>query len=1477
MRKLYNLRLMMLFIIAFVFSGSRLFGQIDVTATAGTPTASYTTLNSAFAAINAGTHQGVIDIAVVGNTTEPATPTPLVASNGTTVIYSAITIKPSGGNWVINSNAAPTASRGVIELNGADNVTIDGDDLGTPGSQNLTVQVAALGTTGLAAIRLASTSTTGTDGANNVTVRNLNIIGSRNSATSTTVNYGIVMSNSSAITTGAYSSLNTLIENNVISRCYRGIFANGASITYPNTGLIIRNNVIGTAVALTNVGGTGILVSYTGTNATNAALIEGNDIRVGDVNPTGTGFSASISGIELGAGSQFVKVSKNNIHDVMQPSTSGWGSFGINLTSATSSNNISITNNFIWNIYGSRYTITALSGFVPYGIRFSAASTGHEVINNTIQIPNSTNGTIANYVNYGVSFASGATVSKFLNNIIVNNNIGTGTFGVYCAANSALSSGNVNNNDYFIPSGNIGYYAGANQATIGSWKTATGMDASSWNVAPNFVSVSDLHIQNGGPASLLESTGATTALTNITTDFDNQTRPGPVGSVNGGATNPDIGADEFDGVPAPVPVVTFGSATPALTTQCATTDPRLISMNVTTPSGLITTVMLNYSFNGVAQTPISMVNTSGSTYEATIPAATPLNATVTWNVVATNDASIVTTFNGTAYQDQTLLGVSALATASLGTVCENTASSVSVSLTSTEPSTAYTTPSIANPTIDEDLGSVVITQGAATILSNTTTGGSLVGTIGTATGTAGSFSNFTNFGPYAMTAGQTYNFSLTSITQGGNFGNSMAIFIDLNRNGSFADAGEAVYLPAATVTGPHTETGSFTIPLTALNGKTRMRVYCLETLIASAASTASWGEYEDYMLNISSTNIGGGFSPAITSATWSDGSTTLGTGNPFTVNPPANTTYTATVLSLGCTVTSSTTTVNTIPLPSAPTATNSTQCGAQVPTASVASTAGVSGNGQFYWYDAAAAGNIIQTPPTSPYTTFYTNDFANTTIGAGASLNGVASLTNVPGQLELTPNATSQLGGITVDAGVNALAYKVDFDFSTTPVGGADGFSYSFADDVNAASTSPTAEMGSGTKFKVSFDAYGAMPNGAGIYLLYNNTATSFNATSPGVLGYIANTSWVGTSNNHVTIETNPQGQVTLTLNGTPLFTNVQLPAGYLSANKATWKHAIAARTGGIAMQQTFDNLLIQTANYAAGNTTYGTVVPSTSTFYVSEVGTNGCYSNRTPITVTVLTPAAINSAISTSLGCINDSIILTANSAAIPPYTYSWTANTATGSGISAPIPGDSIVVVPTIGGSYSYYVTGTNGTCTAVDTLTITIDELIPFDPTVSSNVLNLCNGDLTGMVNASVISMVPGTITTTTAGGNGCGGGAMFNITSNAQPITITSIEAVSNATSAQNVNVYYKAGTYVGSETTAGAWTLIGTYPINFTAGTLATIDIADLAIPVNATTAFFVNYSAQYTTLATTYTNADLTVTTGAGLCSAFGGVNNGRT
>lgn len=1335
---------------------STAWAQVSVTATGGTASATYTTVSAAFAAINAGTHQGVINITITANTTEPAAVTALLGSGGTSN-YTGITIKPSG-NVTVNSAAAASllSNRGLIELNGADNVTIDGDDPATPGARNLTFQMATSASTTIitAVIRISSSNTLGTGGANNNTVKNCVIVGSRSSGVQTTMSYGINASNYSttSLSTGAYGNLNTTIDNNEIRRCYRAIHLNGALTTIPNTGVYVTNNIIGSATLADNVGQCGIFVSYSNiTGGTTLSLIEGNDIRCGDVSASGTGFSTTVSGIDIGTVNSGIRVLRNNIHDIIQPTTFGYGANGINISGSAQCDNFLIANNMINNVVASKYSTSLTTSFIANGIRFSAGATAARVINNTLVVNAAVNGTTANYAQHGVYLVSTMTLAQFLNNIIINNGVGAGSYAIYSAAVANISTATVNNNNYLAPSGLIGYYNGATQTTLANWQTATGKDANSFSVAPNFVSANDLHITTA--PTPLESAGAAVGVTLVTNDIDGQVRPGPVGSVNGGGTNPDIGADEFDATPIFAPVVAFGSITPI---NCTTATSHPVTMTVSPGSGTISSVVLNYAFNGAAQTPITMTNTSGNTYEATIPVATPVNATVTWNVVSTNSFGLVTPFSGTAYIDQSLLGVSALAVNSASPVCAGSPSNLSVSLTSTQPSVLYNTPGVSSPLADEDLGGVVITDGATTLLSNTTVGGSLNGTIGNATGTPGSFSNFTAFGPYAMTAGNTYGFSLTSITQGGNYGNSMAIFIDYNRDGDFADAGEAAYLPTATVVGPHVESGTFTVPATALNGLTRMRVVCLEVLITGIGSTSSWGEYEDYMLNISSPNVGGGFAPTITSAAWSSSTTALGTGNPYTINPTVTDSYSALVTSLGCTVTSNNTTVTALVLPAAVVATNSTQCGTAIPTASVASAAGTAGSGQFFWYNTATVGTPIQTPPTAAYTTFYSNDFTNTTIGTGATLSGVASLTNVAGQLQLTPNLTNQLGGITVDAGVNAVAYKVDFDFSTNPVGGADGFSYSFGDDVNASSTSPTAEKGSGSKLKISFDAYDAvMPNQAGIYVVYNNTAATYNATAAGVLGYVGNTSWVGAANNHVTIETNAAGQVTVTLNGTAIFTNVQLPAAYLTANKATWKHAIAGRTGGISMEQTIDNLVIQTAGFAAGNTTYGTPISATTTFYVSEMGTNGCLSTPAPVLVTVSNPdpVAFTGGSNPSI-CIGQSYATTASSVNTA-YAYSYALANYAGSGLSAGVTGAALSTTPTVAGVYPFTVTGTDGICTNVSTLTLTVNAL-PVITTATATPTTACHNAVVDLVASSIVSgpqtLPSGYCTTNNSGGTG-----------------------------------------------------------------------------------------------------------------------------
>ena len=314
------------------------------------------------------------------------------------------------------------------------------------------------------------------------------------------------------------------------------------------------------------------------------------------------------------------------------------------------------------------------------------------------------------------------------------------------------------------------------------------------------------------------------------------------------------------------------------------------------------------------------------------------------------------------------IGIAASATASLASVCSGSATSLSLSFSNAAASTLYSTPSVSSPTADEDLGNVTITQGTTTILNNTTVRNSLVGSIGTATGTAGSYSNFTSFGPYAMTAGQTYNFSLSSLQATSAYDNSMAIFIDYNRDGDFADANENVYIASTLTSGAHSETGSFTIPATAFGGLTRMRVICNEDFIANSTPTISWGEYEDYMLNITSTTSGGGASiTAPTAYSWLNGSTVVGTTNPAVVNPTSTTTYTGTATVNGCPVSASTT-VTTVPLPLAPAISNNAdQCGiGGIPTVTVAINSGDTfTNPSFKWYTVATAGTAIQSDSAS--------------------------------------------------------------------------------------------------------------------------------------------------------------------------------------------------------------------------------------------------------------------------------------------------------------------------------------------------------------------------------------------------------------------------------------------------------------------------------------------------------------------------------
>lgn len=102
--------------------------------------------------------------------------------------------------------------------------------------------------------------------------------------------------------------------------------------------------------------------------------------------------------------------------------------------------------------------------------------------------------------------------------------------------------------------------------------------------------------------------------------------------------------------------------------------------------------------------------------------------------------------------------------------------------------------------------------------------------------------------------GNSYSFSATSGTGTGT--HSLAVYIDWNSNGSFADAGEFTLLANNNMAASSTVTGSFAVPGTATCGATiRMRVlYVWSTPVPTSASSCSnftYGETEDYCLVVS--------------------------------------------------------------------------------------------------------------------------------------------------------------------------------------------------------------------------------------------------------------------------------------------------------------------------------------------------------------------------------------------------------------------------------------------------------------------------------------------------------------------------------------------------------------------------------------------------------------------------------------------------
>ncbi|HPI85215.1 MAG TPA: hypothetical protein PLR01_02495 [Bacteroidales bacterium] len=508
-----------------------------------------------------------------------------------------VTIKPASGVFPVISGSSSTA---LIKLNGTQNLIIDGSNSGGTSRDMTLNNTVASGTTAVVWIGSLGAGM----GASNNVVKNCVIANGYNGSTS----YGIFIGAASGIGTTGPDNHNVTIMNNAISKAYYGIYAGGVTTGLFNN-LTIADNILGAAVSTDYIGYYAIYL-----NGANAPLVKGNEIY-----NMITSSSTSQTGIWLNGDIPNAVIDGNKIHDLQNNNTGGWGAFGINVNAASVTGAL-IQNNVIYNINTINYSASSTT-FNPFGIRLVAGA-NHKIYHNTVHLTGTqfNSGTAGSLSACLLLTASSVTGLDVRDNIFTNNLEGLAGSASYCVyAPTGTTFGTINYNDYYAYGtyGVLGFL-GTAQTTLQAWQVATGQDANSVSVIPNYVSSTDFHPTN----TAIDNLGF--YLSSVPKDFDGMARTNP----------PDMGAYEF-------------GTNPFVTTVAATNvDCDGATLNgVINPNGLIVNTYFDYGSdntygNSVAGVPATISGTTdvavsaalslpaGSTYHFRIRGVTSLGVHV---------------------------------------------------------------------------------------------------------------------------------------------------------------------------------------------------------------------------------------------------------------------------------------------------------------------------------------------------------------------------------------------------------------------------------------------------------------------------------------------------------------------------------------------------------------------------------------------------------------------------------------------------------------------------------------------------------------------------------------------------------------------------------------------------------------------------------------------------------------------------------
>ncbi len=501
---------------------------------------------------------------------------------------------------------------GLIRLNSADRVTFDGSYNGT-GKYFVFINKNTAST--VANIQLIDNGGT-INGCENIVIKNSVFMGQMNTGLSNT-NYGI--SAGGGIGSGGRNHHNLTIDSNEFKNLRYSIYVNGLSGSEIQN-LKIRDNTIGNTDS--RLRDNGIIIGFV-----NKARIFRNNIFA-----IQTSLSRDIAGIVLNAGTTNSMIDRNTIYDISNTNTLGYSARGITVANSTLTINDTIYSNIISWIRNDGDV--SLMQYNSFGIAIMGGATLH-IYNNSINMfGNTTSATKTGaLINSGIWISSGTNIN-IKNNLVYNrlkNPNATGgplaqSYAIYIngSAGSGGSIASLDNNNYATdgtPQSIVSNVNGVKYNNLLDHQLGTNRDKNSFAEVPAFVDSINLRINSGTVGTLLESHGQN--IPGVNRDIDNQVRPGPAGSVNGGALTFDIGADEFDGVYLAdifPPTILVDSISPSVD-NCKPVA-HTVYARITDVSG-IDTAEIRYSVNGVAGAPFLMTALGSGRYSGTIPAQIP--------------------------------------------------------------------------------------------------------------------------------------------------------------------------------------------------------------------------------------------------------------------------------------------------------------------------------------------------------------------------------------------------------------------------------------------------------------------------------------------------------------------------------------------------------------------------------------------------------------------------------------------------------------------------------------------------------------------------------------------------------------------------------------------------------------------------------------------------------------------------------------